>query len=61
MVPVGLLLLAASPPPAPRWTDNTGKFPVEAELVEFKGHKVRASEREGTKPWSHDSIAFSSR
>jgi hypothetical protein len=36
----GLLLLAASPGLARKWTDLTGKFSVEAELVEIKGDQV---------------------
>ncbi len=37
---VGLLLLAASPAPARKWTDSTGEFSVEAELVEVKSDQV---------------------
>ncbi len=40
MLAVGLLLLAASSALARKWTDNTGKYSVEAELVEVKGDKV---------------------
>ncbi len=40
MLAVGLLLLAVWPALARKWTDNTGKYSVEAELVEVKGDKV---------------------
>ena len=40
MLAVGLLLLAVSSALARKWTDNTGKYSVEAELVEVKGDKV---------------------
>ena len=36
----GLLLALAQPTWARKWTDNTGKFSVEAELVEVKDDKV---------------------
>ena len=36
----GLLLASAQPGWARKWTDNTGKFSVEAELVEVKDDKV---------------------
>ena len=37
---VCLLLLAASGAAARKWTDQTGKYTVEAELVEVRGDKV---------------------
>ena len=37
---VGMLMLIASSALARIWTDSTGKFSVEAELVEVKGDKV---------------------
>jgi SLA1 Homology Domain 1 (SHD1) protein len=39
-VALGLLLLVASPVAARKWTDDTGKFSVEAELVEVNGDQV---------------------
>ena len=36
----GLLLLAAEPSWARKWSDTTGKFSVEADLVEVKADKV---------------------
>jgi hypothetical protein len=36
----GLLLAPAQPSWARKWTDNTGKFSVEAEFVEVKDDKV---------------------
>ncbi|MEX2168994.1 MAG: SHD1 domain-containing protein [Pirellulales bacterium] len=36
----GLLFLAAEPSWARKWSDTTGKFSVEAELVEVKADKV---------------------
>jgi len=39
-IALGLLLLVASPVAARKWTDNTGKFSVEAELVEVKDDQV---------------------
>ena len=38
---VGLLLTAAASVSARKWTDSTGKFSVEAELVEVKDGNVR--------------------
>ena len=38
---VGLLLTAAAPVSARKWTESTGKFSVEAELVEVKDGNVR--------------------
>lgn len=48
MLAVGLLLLAASPVPARKWTDNTGKHSVEAELAEVKGDKVVLKKSKGS-------------
>ncbi|MCH8043368.1 MAG: hypothetical protein IID44_06575 [Planctomycetes bacterium] len=43
---VGVLLVAASAS-ARKWTDNTGKFSVEAELVEAKDGNVRLKRKDG--------------
>jgi hypothetical protein len=40
MLAVGLLLLAGSPALTRTWTHHTGKFSMEAELVEVKGDEV---------------------
>src|SRR3990172_8039382 len=48
MLPVGLLLLAASPALARKWTDNIGKYSVEAELVEVKGDDVLLKKPDGS-------------
>ncbi len=40
MLAVGLLLLVALPALARKWMDSTGKYSVEAELVEVQGDKV---------------------
>ena len=43
---VGVLLVAVSAS-ARKWTDNTGKFSVEAELVEATGGNVRLKRKDG--------------
>ena len=44
---VGLLLTAAAPASARKWTSDTGEFSVEAELVEAKGGNVRLKRQDG--------------
>ena len=39
-VTLGLLLATAYPASARKWTDKTGKFSVEADLVQVKGDKA---------------------
>jgi len=43
----GLLLAPAQPSWARKWTDNTGKFSVEAELVEVKNDQVVLKKTDG--------------
>ena len=45
----GLLLAPAQPSWARKWTDNTGKFSVEAELVEVKDDQVVLKRADGSK------------
>ncbi|NQV05288.1 hypothetical protein HQ535_01965 [bacterium] len=45
---VGLLLLVASAALARKWTDNTGKYSVEAELVDVQGDKVALKKSTGS-------------
>lgn len=44
----GLLLTPVQASWARKWTDNTGKFSIEAELVEFQGDKVVLKKTNGT-------------
>ncbi len=44
---VGLLLIAAFPALARKWTDSTGRYSVEAELVEVKGDNVVLRKADG--------------
>ena len=48
MLPILLLLLAVSPALARKWTDTTGHFSVEAELVEVKDGKANLKKTDGT-------------
>lgn len=48
MLSCGLLLVAASPSWSREWTDSTGKFSVEAELVEVQGEKVILKKADGS-------------
>src|SRR3990172_10528783 len=48
MLAVGMLLVAASLAPARKWTDNTGQYSVEAELVEVKGDDVLLKKPDGS-------------
>jgi hypothetical protein len=43
----GLLLVPGQPSWARKWTDSSGKFSVEAELVEVKGDKVVLKKTDG--------------
>jgi hypothetical protein len=43
-----LLLLAPSPALARKWTDNTGQYSVDAELVEVKGDDVLLKKPDGS-------------
>ena len=45
---VGLLLIAAAPASARKWTSNTGNFSVDAELVEVKDGNVRLKRQDGS-------------
>lgn len=45
---VGLLLLAASPALARKWTDSTGQYSVEAELAGVKGDDVLLKKPDGS-------------
>ena len=47
VLPVGLLLVMATPVSARKWTSNDGKFSVEAELVEVKDGNVRLKRQNG--------------
>ena len=44
---IGLLLISTASISARKWTDTTGKFPVEAELVEVKDGSVKLKKRDG--------------
>ncbi|MCH8046320.1 MAG: hypothetical protein IID44_21640 [Planctomycetes bacterium] len=44
---VGLLLMVGSPATAREWTSRTGKFSVEADLVDVKDGKVRLEQKGG--------------
>ena len=44
---VSLLLIAAAPASARKWTNDTGKFSVEAELVEAKDGSVTLKKQNG--------------
>ena len=44
----GLLVAAAPAAWTRKWTDNTGKFSVEAELVEVKGDKFLLKKPDGS-------------
>lgn len=44
---IALLLLAASPASARKWTSSSGKFSVEAKLVEIKDGNVRLQRQDG--------------
>ncbi len=48
MLAVGLLLVVVFPALAREWTDSTGKFSVEAELMEVKGDKVVLKKSDGS-------------
>jgi len=48
MLAVGLLLLAVSSALARKWTDNTGKYSVEAELVSSQGGQVTLRKPDGS-------------
>jgi len=48
MLSCGLLLVAVSSSWAREWTDSTGKFSVEAELVEVQGEKVILKKADGS-------------
>ena len=44
---VGLLLMAAVPASARKWTSSNGKFSIEAELVDVKDGNVRLKRKDG--------------
>ena len=44
---VGLLLISTTPASARKWTDNTGKYSIEAILVEAKDGRVRLKRQDG--------------
>ena len=51
---IGLLLIGTSPASARKWTDGTGQFSVEAELVEVKDGNVRLKRQSVAMGWFLD-------
>ena len=48
LVPVALLLVIVPAASARKWTDSTGKFSVEADLIEVKDGSVRLKKPDAT-------------